>query len=92
MPDQTKPIGVLFMAYGGPESLDEIAVYLSDIRHGRPTTTAVLDEITNNYRQIGGKSPIMGLTQAQIDGAMAASFLASYRQSLESITKDSQLF
>ena len=27
-----------------------------------------------------------------IDGAMAASFLASYRQSLESITKDSQLF
>ena len=72
MPDQTKPIGVLFMAYGGPESLDEITGYLSDIRHGRPTTTAVLDEITNNYRQIGGKSPIMGLTQAQIDGAMAA--------------------
>ncbi|MEM9996336.1 MAG: ferrochelatase [Bacteroidota bacterium] len=66
------PIGVLFMAYGGPESLDEIAGYLSDIRHGRPTTTAVLDEITNNYRSIGGASPIMGLTQAQIDGAMAA--------------------
>ncbi|MEL6612066.1 MAG: ferrochelatase [Bacteroidota bacterium] len=65
------PIGVLFMAYGGPESLDEIAGYLSDIRHGRPTTTAVLDEITNNYRSIGGASPIMGLTQAQIDGAMA---------------------
>ena len=72
MPDQTAPpIGVLFMAYGGPESLDEIPGYLSDIRHGRPTTTAVLDEITNNYRSIGGKSPILGLTQAQIDGAMA---------------------
>ena len=67
----TKPIGVLFMAYGGPESLDEIPGYLSDIRHGRPTTKAVLDEITNNYRMIGGKSPIMGLTQAQVDGAMA---------------------
>ena len=71
MPDPTKPIGVLFMAYGGPESLDEIPGYLSDIRHGRPTTTAVLDEITNNYRSIGGQSPILGLTQAQIDGAMA---------------------
>ncbi|MEO0557734.1 MAG: ferrochelatase [Bacteroidota bacterium] len=71
MPDSYPPIGVLFMAYGGPESLDEIAGYLSDIRHGRPTTTAVLDEITNNYRSIGGASPIMGLTQAQIDGAMA---------------------
>jgi ferrochelatase len=68
---QQQPIGVLFMAYGGPESLDEIAGYLSDIRHGRPTTSAVLDEITNNYRSIGGASPIMGLTQAQIDGAMA---------------------
>ena len=68
--DQTKPIGVLFMAYGGPESLDEIAGYLSDIRHGRPTTTAVLDEITNNYRSIGGASPIMGLTKAQVAGAM----------------------
>ena len=72
MTDTQKPIGVLFMAYGGPESLDEIAGYLSDIRHGRPTTTAVLDEITNNYRSIGGKSPILGLTNAQIDGAMAA--------------------
>lgn len=74
MTDSTheKPIGVLFMAYGGPESLDEIAGYLSDIRHGRPTTMAVLDEITNNYRSIGGQSPILGLTNAQIDGAMAA--------------------
>ena len=71
MPETEKPIGVLFMAYGGPESLDEIPGYLSDIRHGRPTTTAVLDEITNNYRSIGGASPIMGLTKAQIDGAMA---------------------
>jgi protoporphyrin/coproporphyrin ferrochelatase len=71
MPDPQKPIGVLFMAYGGPESLDEIPGYLSDIRHGRPTTQAVLDEITTNYRSIGGKSPILGLTQAQIDGAMA---------------------
>ncbi len=66
-----KPVGVLFMAYGGPASLDEIPGYLSDIRHGRPTTTAVLDEITNNYRSIGGASPILGLTQQQIDGAMA---------------------
>ena len=71
MTENQSPIGVLFMAYGGPESLDEIAGYLSDIRHGRPTTTAVLDEITNNYRMIGGKSPIMGLTQAQVAGAMA---------------------
>ncbi|MDX1419099.1 MAG: ferrochelatase [Rubricoccaceae bacterium] len=70
MPDSSAPIGVLFMAYGGPASLDEIPGYLADIRHGRPTTQAVLDEITNNYRQIGGRSPIVELTKAQIDGAM----------------------
>ena len=67
------PIGVLVMAYGGPESLDEIAGYLADIRSGRPTTPAVLDEITNNYRQIGGKSPLMEFTKAQVD-AIAAQF------------------
>lgn len=51
------PLGVLFMAYGGPESLEDMPGYLADIRAGRVTTQAVLDEITNNYRQIGGKSP-----------------------------------
>lgn len=58
-------IGVLMMAYGGPNTLDEIPGYLADIRNGRVTTTAVLDEITNNYRQIGGKSPLLAYTTAQ---------------------------
>lgn len=67
------PIGVLMMAYGGPNSLDELPGYLSDIRTGRPTTPAVLEEITNNYRQIGGKSPLLAFTQQQIE-AVAAHF------------------
>lgn len=61
-----KPIGVLIMAYGGPNSLDEIPGYLADIRHGRVTTPAVLEEITHNYSQIGGKSPLMTFTKAQM--------------------------
>jgi len=65
------PIGVLFMAYGGPNSLDEIPGYLADIRSGRPTTPAVLEEITNNYRQIGGKSPLLEFTQQQVDAVTA---------------------
>lgn len=64
--NETKPIGVLIMAYGGPNNLEEIPGYLADIRSGRPTTTAVLEEITNNYRQIGGKSPLLEFTQAQV--------------------------
>lgn len=67
------PIGVLMMAYGGPNSLDELPGYLADIRTGRPTTPAVLEEITNNYRQIGGKSPLLQFTKQQVD-AVAAHF------------------
>ena len=59
------PLGVLVMAYGGPSSFEELPGYLADIRSGRPTTPAVLDEITNNYRMIGGSSPLPAITQRQ---------------------------
>ncbi len=65
------PIGVLLMAYGGPNSLEEIPGYLADIRSGRPTTPAVLEEITHNYQQIGGKSPLLEFTQQQADAVAA---------------------
>ncbi len=59
------------MAYGGPESLDDLPGYLSDIRMGRPTTAEVLEEITHNYASIGGSSPLLALTKQQVEGAMA---------------------
>lgn len=59
------PIGVLLMAYGGPASLDELPGYLADIRSGRPTTRAILDEMTHNYRLIGGKSPLLEISTQQ---------------------------
>lgn len=62
---QERTIGVLVMAYGGPNNLDEIGPYLADIRHGRPTPPELLEEITERYRQIGGSSPILALTNAQ---------------------------
>lgn len=58
-------IGVLLMAYGGPSSLDELPGYLADIRAGRSTSRAVLDELTRNYAAIGGRSPINDLTEVQ---------------------------
>ncbi|MDQ4074957.1 MAG: ferrochelatase, partial [Chloroflexota bacterium] len=73
MPDINYPIGVLVMAYGGPNSLEELPGYLADIRSGRPTTPAVLEEITHNYRQIGGKSPLLAFTREQVE-AVAAHF------------------
>ena len=56
------PIGILFMAYGGPDRLKDIPGYLADIRAGRTTSKALIEEITRNYRLIGGSSPLLDLT------------------------------
>ena len=72
------PVGVLVMAYGGPASLDEIPGYLADIRLGRPTPRAVLEEITENYRAIGGSSPLLAVSQRQAD-ALATELGDDYR-------------
>jgi ferrochelatase len=63
----TLPIGVLVMAYGGPESLEEIPGYLADIRSGRVTPREVVVEITENYRAIGGRSPLLDISRRQAD-------------------------
>ena len=36
---------VILLAYGGPESLDDIPAYLLDIRGGRPTSQELIDDI-----------------------------------------------
>ena len=73
------PVGVLIMAYGGPNSLAEIPGYLSDIRSGRVTTPAVLEEITHNYEQIGGQSPLLGFSRRQMEAVQAQLDPARYR-------------
>jgi ferrochelatase len=60
------------MAYGGPGSLDEIPGYLADIRAGRPTPRRVVEEITESYRAIGGRSPLLEVTRRQVDALQEA--------------------
>lgn len=60
------PIGVLVMAYGGPNSLEEMPGYLADIRSGRTTPVRILEEICINYQQMGGKSPLLEITRRQV--------------------------
>ncbi len=59
---------LMIMAYGGPNTLDDVRPYLLDVRNYRPTSDHVVDEITDRYRQIGGRSPILELTQAEAAG------------------------
>jgi ferrochelatase len=68
----TDTIGLLVMAYGGPNNLDEVEPYLNDVRGGRPTTPAALAEVRERYRQIGGSSPILERTRAQASALQQA--------------------
>ncbi len=65
-------IGVLVMAYGGPNSLDEVEPYLLDVRGYRPTAPEIIHEVRERYQLIGGRSPILEQTQAQADALQAA--------------------
>jgi len=58
-------IGLLVMAYGGPNTLDEVEPYLMDVRGYRPTSPEIIHEVRERYREIGGRSPILEQTQAQ---------------------------
>jgi ferrochelatase len=58
-------IGLLVMAYGGPNNLDEVEPYLMDVRAYRPTAPDIVHEVRERYREIGGRSPILERTWAQ---------------------------
>lgn len=53
------------MAYGGPNSLEDVEPYLLDIRNYRHTSQEIIDEVRERYREIGGRSPILERTRAQ---------------------------
>ena len=59
---------VLVMAYGTPKGLDDVEAYYTDIRRGRPPSPEQLKELTDRYRAIGGRSPLLEITRRQADG------------------------
>jgi ferrochelatase len=56
---------VVLMAYGSPERIEDIRPYLEDIREGRPVSEEAVDELTERYRRIGGRSPLDEITERQ---------------------------
>ena len=58
-------VGVLVMAYGGPDSMDDVEPFLLDVRGGRATPAELIAELRDRYRAIGGRSPIHERTAAQ---------------------------
>ncbi len=60
----TEHIGVLLMTYGSPATLEDLPVYLQNIRGGRAADDELLTEFRRRYKLIGG-SPLLSITRAQ---------------------------
>ncbi len=60
----TETIGVLLMTYGSPATLDDIPVYMRNVRGGREPEEELVREFRRRYHLIGG-SPLLRITREQ---------------------------
>jgi len=63
-----KKTGVLLLAFGGADSLEDIEPFLQNVLKGRYFPSGLVEKITERYRLIGGKSPLLEITKAQANG------------------------
>jgi protoporphyrin/coproporphyrin ferrochelatase len=61
-----KRTAVLAMAYGTPATPADLEAYYTHIRGGRPPLPELLAELRERYEAIGGSSPLLEITQAQV--------------------------
>jgi len=58
-------IGIILLAFGGPDSLDDVEPFLKNVLSGRPVLPSFVDEVRERYRLIGGRSPLLEITKRQ---------------------------
>lgn len=63
--------GVLLLAHGAPERVEDVSDYLSYVRGGRPAAPQVVEEVRHRYEQIGGGSPLLMWTRRQAEALSA---------------------
>jgi ferrochelatase len=63
--------GVLLLAHGAPERLEDVAEYLTYVRCGQPVSPRVVEEVTHRYEAIGGRSPLLHWTRSQAKALQA---------------------
>src|SRR4030095_15293790 len=56
---------VLLMAYGSPDSPEQMGEFLRDVFRGRPVSEATVREFQERYRLFGGRSPLAEISQRQ---------------------------
>lgn len=57
--------GVLLLAHGTPDRLDDMPEYLRLVRGGREPPAELVEEMRRNYAAIGGRSPLTDITREQ---------------------------
>jgi ferrochelatase len=57
--------GVLLLAHGAPERVEDVESYLNYVRGPRPASPHVVDEVRHRYAAIGGSSPLLRWTKQQ---------------------------
>jgi len=66
------PTGVLLLAYGSPETPDQVEPYFRHIRGGRTPSPEAVEHLRHRYELIGGRTPLLAITTATARGLQAA--------------------
>jgi len=62
----TGPYGaVLLIAYGGPDTRDDVRPFLANVLRGRRVPLQRIEEVAHHYELFGGHSPLAELTRRQ---------------------------
>ncbi len=59
--------GVLLMAYGTPEHLNDVEPYYRDILGGREPSPEAVATLVERYRAVGGRTPLLEITWSVAD-------------------------
>ena len=59
--------GVLLLAHGAPERLEDVEDYVGHVRGGRPLPPPAIEEVKRRYAEIGGASPLHRWTRIQAE-------------------------
>lgn len=62
---------LLYLAFGGADSVENCEPFIKNVLKGRPVTPELVEKIQERYKLIGGRSPLLDITTAQAKGVDA---------------------
>lgn len=68
----TGATGVLLLAYGSPDSPDQVEPYFRHIRGGRAPSPKAVEHLRHRYELVGGRTPLLRITTETANALQAA--------------------